>query len=97
MLFKVAYAYGLRRREVRMLDLADFGRNPHGPEFGDYGVCQVRFGKASKGSPPKRRSVLTVWTWTPEILTEWVAAGDVPAPVDLAGEIRPKRARLRPE
>jgi site-specific recombinase XerD len=72
-LFKVAYAYGLRRREVRMLDLADFGRNPHGPEFGDYGVCQVRFGKASKGSPPKRRSVLTVWTWTPEILTEWVS------------------------
>jgi len=71
-LFKVAYAYGLRRREVRMLDLADFGRNPHGPEFGDYGVCQVRFGKASKGSPPKRRSVLTVWTWTPEILAEWV-------------------------
>ncbi len=25
------------------------------------------------------------------------AANDVPAPVDLAGEIRPKRARLRPE
>ena len=29
-LFKVAYAYGLRRNEVRMLDAADFGRNPHG-------------------------------------------------------------------
>jgi integrase len=38
-LFKVAYAYGLRRNETRMLDVADFGRNPHGVEFGDYGVC----------------------------------------------------------
>ncbi|WP_239406231.1 site-specific integrase, partial [Frankia sp. Cj3] len=28
--------------------------------------------KASKGSPPKRRSVLTVWDWTPGILDEWV-------------------------
>jgi site-specific recombinase XerD len=72
-LFKVAYAYGLRRREVRMLDIADFGRNPQGAEFGDYGVCQVRFGKAAKGSAPKRRSVLTVWAWTPGILEEWVA------------------------
>jgi integrase/recombinase XerC len=33
-LFKVAYAYGLRRNETRMLDVADLGRNPHGPEFG---------------------------------------------------------------
>ncbi|MGC5004796.1 hypothetical protein [Streptomyces sp. DT203] len=38
-----------------MLDAADFGRNPHGGEFGD-GHCQVRFGKAKKGSPPKRRA-----------------------------------------
>ena len=30
-LFKVAYAYGLRRNEIRMLDLADFGTNPHAP------------------------------------------------------------------
>ena len=71
-LFKVAYAYGLRRNEVRMLDVADFGRNPHAAEFGDYGVCYVRHGKASKGSPPKRRSVLTVLPWTVEVLTEWV-------------------------
>ncbi len=28
MLFKTAYAYGLRRNETRMLDTADFGRNP---------------------------------------------------------------------
>jgi hypothetical protein len=48
-LFKVAYGYGLRRNEVRMLDVADFGRNPHAAEFGDYGLCYVRHGKASKG------------------------------------------------
>lgn len=55
-LFKVAYAYGLRRAEVRMLDRADFGRNPYASEFGEYGVLYVRHGKAKKGSPPKRWS-----------------------------------------
>ena len=35
--FKTAYAYGLRRNETRMLDAADFGRNPHGA-----GVRRVR-------------------------------------------------------
>jgi integrase len=57
---KTGYAFGLRRRELVMLDLADFGANPQAPEFGGYGVVYVRWGKASKGSPPKRRSVLTV-------------------------------------
>lgn len=70
-LFKTAYAFGLRRNETRMLDAADFARNPHGPEFGEWGRCQVRFGKAKKGSPPKRRTVLSVWDWTPDILQEW--------------------------
>ena len=63
-LFKTAYSYGLRRNETRMLDAADFGRNPHGGEFGEFGLCRVRFGKAKKGSPPKRRTVLTVLGWT---------------------------------
>ena len=36
-LFKVAYGYGLRRTETAMLDLADFGANPHAPEFGELG------------------------------------------------------------
>jgi integrase/recombinase XerC len=76
-LFKVAYGYGLRRTETAMLDLADFGANPHAPEFGELGVCYVRFGKAMKGSPPRRRSVLTVWPWVAEVLAEW------------SGQIRP--------
>jgi integrase/recombinase XerC len=50
---KVAYGFGLRRTEAAMLDVAGFGPNPHALEFGEYGVCQVRFGKAMKGSPPK--------------------------------------------
>jgi site-specific recombinase XerD len=68
----VAYAYGLRRNETRMLDVADFGRNPHADEFGDYGVLYVRYGKEMKSSAPKRRSVLTVWDGVPEILAEWI-------------------------
>jgi site-specific recombinase XerD len=71
-LFKVAYAFGLRRNEVRMLDVGDFGSNPHAGEFGGYGLCRVRYGKAKKGSPPKRRSVLNVWPWVPGILAQWV-------------------------
>lgn len=70
-LFKTAYAFGLRRNEARMLDVVDFGRNPKGPEFGEYGVLYVRHGKAMKGSPPKRRSVLTIWPWSVEILQQW--------------------------
>ena len=68
---KTAYAFGLRRRELVMLDLADFGANPHAPEFGGYGVVYVRWGKASKGGPPKRRSVLTVFPWSVRVLGQW--------------------------
>ncbi|HWO64300.1 MAG TPA: tyrosine-type recombinase/integrase, partial [Umezawaea sp.] len=71
-LFKVAYAFGLRRTETRMLDTADLSTNPHAREFGDYGVLHVRFGKAKAASPPKRRSVLTVWDWSTEVLHEWI-------------------------
>jgi integrase/recombinase XerC len=48
---KTAYAFGLRRRELVMPGLADFGANPHAPESGGYGVVYVRWGKASKGQP----------------------------------------------
>lgn len=69
---KVAYGYGLRRRELAMLDLEDVGTNPHAPEFGGYGVLYVRWGKAARGGPPRRRSVLTVFGWTAAVLQEWV-------------------------
>ena len=76
-IFKVAYGYGTRRTETQMLDVADFGRNPEGSEFGEFGICYVRHGKARPGSNPKRRSVLTVHAWTAEVLEQWF------------GEVRP--------
>lgn len=82
-LFKVAYAFGLRVGEASMLDVADLSPNPSAPEFGRYGVLAVRHGKAMKGSPAKRRSVLTVWDWSPDIIAEWVS------------QIRPDRACSR--
>jgi len=60
---------------LRHLQTVDFSRNPHAPEFGRYGVVQVRYGKAKKGSPPKRRGVLTVFKWTPDVITDWLAHG----------------------
>jgi site-specific recombinase XerD len=71
-LFKVCYAWGLRRREVAMLDVADFTPNPAAPEFGRYGMLSVRYGKATKGSPPRRRNVLTVMAWSADVAAEWV-------------------------
>ena len=69
---KTAYSFGLRRAEVAMLDVSDFGPNPEAREFGGFGVVHVRHGKAKRASPAKRRSVLTVWPWTVEVLQQWL-------------------------
>jgi integrase/recombinase XerC len=71
-LFKVCYAFGLRRREVTMLDVVDFSANPAAPQLGRLGVCQVRYGKAMRGSPPRRRSVLAVMPWAGEALEQYL-------------------------
>jgi site-specific recombinase XerC len=34
-----------------------------------------RYGKAHRGSPPKRRSVLTVFDWSVEVIDEWISEG----------------------
>ncbi|GAA1759477.1 hypothetical protein GCM10009712_05120 [Pseudarthrobacter sulfonivorans] len=65
--FKTAYAWGLRANEVTHLQTVDFARNRRAPQFGEFGVLQVRYGKAQRGSPPKRRSVLTVFNWSPAV------------------------------
>ncbi len=80
---KVAYAWGMRRNEVRQLDLVDFAANPAASIFGDYGILYVRFGKAMRASSPKRRSVLTLpqFDWAVACLQEWV------------DDIRPQLAR----
>ena len=51
-----------------MLDVSDFAPNPAAPELGQLGVCHVRFGKAMRGSPPRRRAVATVMPWAAEAL-----------------------------
>jgi integrase/recombinase XerC len=65
----MATALAAARRRCSTLPI--LAANRDGREFGEYGVCYVRFGKAQKGSPPQRRSVLTVWEWTAEILDQW--------------------------
>jgi integrase/recombinase XerC len=69
--FKITYAWGLRRREVSMLEMEDFGINPQAPEFGRFGILYVRHGKAMRGSAPKQRSVLSVFGWATECLKDW--------------------------
>ncbi len=71
-LMKVIYGWGLRRREAAMLDVADFGANPAAPELGALGVCYVRFGKAMRGSPPRRRAVVSVMPWAVESLAQYL-------------------------
>ena len=52
-MLKFVYAYGLRRREASMLDLPDLRHNPRASDYGRFGALQVRWGKASRGSPPR--------------------------------------------
>lgn len=72
-LFKVIYGWGLRRAEAAMLDVTDFTGNPAAPGLGGLGICQVRFGKAMRGSPPRRRAVATVMPWAAEALEQYLA------------------------
>ena len=76
---KTAYAFGLRRREVWGLDVADLRRHPRVPDYGRFGAWFVRWGKSSSGSAPKRRTVLTV----PEM--DWI----VPVLEQYLTEVRP--------
>ncbi|WP_329359148.1 site-specific integrase [Streptomyces anulatus] len=73
-MLKQVYAYGTRRRETSMLDLSDLRHNQRARDYGRFGALEVRFGKASRGSPPKRRTVLTVpeADWIVSVLEEWV-------------------------
>jgi site-specific recombinase XerD len=71
---KAIYAFGLRRREAWGLDLADLRYNPKARQFGRFGALFVRWGKSSNGSPPKRRTVLTVpeMDWIVPVLEHWL-------------------------
>lgn len=71
-LFKVMYGWGLRRTETARLDVADWGRNPAVPEFGRFGMLNVRYGKAKRGQPPRRRNVASVMGWAVEAVADYV-------------------------
>jgi integrase/recombinase XerC len=71
-MFKTMYAWGLRRRETARLETVDWSSNHAAPEFGRYGAVSVRYGKAMRGSPPRRRTVLTTMGWAAEAVAEWV-------------------------
>ena len=53
------------------LDMADWGRNPAAPEFGRYGMLHVRYGKAVRGQPPRRRNVPSVMGWAVEAVADY--------------------------
>lgn len=75
MAFKVAYAFGLRRRELVMLDVTDFGPNPHVSAYGRFGALTVRWAKGMAGTGPRRRTVLTSphFDWVVALLQEWLS------------------------
>lgn len=79
-MLKTVYAYGLRRAECCGLDAADLRHNPKLAHLGAFGGLFVRCGKSSRGSPPKRRTVLTV----PEM--DWI----VPVLEHYLAEVRPR-------
>ncbi|WP_404503130.1 tyrosine-type recombinase/integrase [Arthrobacter sp. GAS37] len=71
-MFKVQYAWGLRRREVCRLDVASVSENPRQPQFGNAGVLDVRWGKGSNGRGPKQRTVLTTLPWSARVLIQYI-------------------------
>lgn len=71
-LLKVIYGWGLRCREASQLDTVDLHPNALAPELGRFGALHVRWGKASRGSAPKRRTVLSVMPWAAEAFEDYV-------------------------
>jgi integrase/recombinase XerC len=84
--FKVMFAWGLRRAETASLDVVDFRAHAALPEFGEFAALHVRYGKSMPGGPPRRRTVLTVFDWAVEVVEQYLTEvrpalrpGDAPA------------------
>ena len=71
-LFKVKFAWGLRRAETAMLDVCDFRPHAKLPEFRGFGQVHVRYGKAKSGGGPQRRTVLSVFDWAVDVVEQYV-------------------------
>jgi site-specific recombinase XerD len=102
--FKVIYGWGLRCTEASKLDIADWYRSAQAPELGKFGKLEVRYGKATKGSPPRRRTVHSVMPWAVEALEDYLVNirprfgfPDNPAlwPTERGGRIRPRHIEER--
>ncbi len=94
----------VRRTETSKLDIADWGRNAAAPEFGRYGTLHVRYGKAKRGQPPRRRNVASVMGWAVDAVTDYVenirprsGCGDHPAlwVTERGGRIKPAEINAR--
>jgi len=72
-LFKVKFAWGLRRAELAMLDVCDFRPAAKLPEFRAHGQVHVRHGKSKRGGGPQRRTVLTVFDWAVDVVEQYLA------------------------
>ncbi len=103
-LFKVIYGWGLRRTETSKLDVTDWGRNPAAPEFGRFGMLNVRYGKAKRGQPPRRRNVASVMGWAVEAVAGYAenirprfGCPDHPAlwVTERGGRVRPSEINAR--
>lgn len=96
-IFKTIYAYGLRRAEAVDLDVADLRPNGAAPRFGHFGAVDVRWGKGSHGSGPRRRSVLTLpeLGWITEGLAQWVDQAHPRFITDLSGPLWPAERGTR--
>jgi site-specific recombinase XerD len=100
---KVIYGWGLRCQEVSRLDVTDFYRNPKAPELGAFGSLQVRYGKRTKGSPPRRRTVLSVMPWAVDAVEDYVVnirpryGVDAPVlwPTERGGRVQPREIEDR--
>ncbi|HUY44646.1 MAG TPA: tyrosine-type recombinase/integrase [Streptosporangiaceae bacterium] len=103
-MFKVIYGWGLRRTETSKLDVADWGRNASAPEFGKYGMLHVRYGKAKRGQPPRRRNVASVMGWAVDAVADYAenvrprfGFGDHPAlwVTERGGRVKPAEINAR--
>jgi integrase/recombinase XerC len=103
-IFKVMYGWGLRRTETSKLDLVDWGRNPAAPELRGFGMLQVRYGKAKRGQPPRRRNVASVMPWAVDAVADYVenirprfGCDDHPAMwvTERGGRVRPAEINAR--
>jgi integrase/recombinase XerC len=101
---KVVYGWGLRCTEASRLDTADWYRNPKAPELGRFGTLHVRWGKRSKGSAPKRRSVASLMPWAVEAVEDYLTnirprfgRPDLPAMwlTERGGRLRPREIEDR--